>query len=94
MPKLRETEQQKREKALMVAIARSSAELGLSCDKEIAELLDISPQSYGQYKKKNFQTPGFELFCKMARRLKLTGPEVCAVIGVPYTNSGGGTAAN
>lgn len=92
MPKLRETEQQKREKALLVAVARSSTELGLSCDKEIAEFLGISAQSYYQYKKKNFQTPGLLLFAKMARRLKMTGQEVCAVVGVPYTNSGGGVA--
>lgn len=84
MPKLRETEQQKREKALLVAVARSSTELGLYSDKEIAEFLGISPQSYYQYKKKRFQTPGFQLFCKMARTLHMTGREVCAAVGVPY----------
>ena len=80
----RETEQQKREKALMVAIARSTAELELTQDKDIAEFLGISAQSYHQYKKKKFQTPGLMLFSKMARRLHFTGREVCAVIGVPY----------
>lgn len=84
MPKLRETDQQKRERALMVAIARSAAEMDLENDKEMAELLGMSPQSYGQYKKKRFQTPGFLLFCKMARTLHMTGREVCAAVGVPY----------
>lgn len=68
----------------MVAIARSAAEMELENDKEVAEKLGMSPQSYGKYKKKRFQTPGFLLFSKMARALHLTGREVCAAVGVPY----------
>lgn len=68
----------------MVAVARSTAELELSKDKDVAEFIGISAQSYYQYKKKKFQTPGMILFSKMARALHLTGREVCAAVGVPY----------
>lgn len=84
------TEQQKREKALMIAIARSTTELELYHDKDIAEFLGISAQSYHKYKKKKFQTSGLLLFAKMARHLHFTGREVCAAIGVPYEDRDNG----
>lgn len=80
----RQTDQQKREKALMVAIARSTAELELEQAQDIAAFLGISPQSYCIYRKKKFQTPGLQLFCNMARKLNFTAREVCAIVGVPY----------
>lgn len=84
MPKLRETDQQKREKALMVAIARGAAEMELDTDKEVAEKLGMKPQNYSKAKKKHFQSPGFVMFCKMARILHFSGRELCTIVGVPY----------
>lgn len=80
----RTTPQQQREKALVGAIGRSLAEKGLHSDVDVAAYLGMLPQSYGNYRRKNFQTPGFLTFCKIARKLGLTGREVCAAVGVPY----------
>lgn len=83
----RTTAQQKREKALVGAIGRSAAEKGLHTDAEIAAYLGMLPQSYGRYRRENFQTKGFLTFCFIARRLGLTGREVCAAVGVPYDDT-------
>lgn len=80
----RMTPQQQREKALMGAIGRCLSERGLHTDIEAAAYLGMLPQSYGRYRRIKFQTPGFTLFCKMARQLGMTGKEVCAAVGVPY----------
>lgn len=76
-----------REKALIGAIAKHAAEMGLSKDREIADHIGITPQSFAVYKGKNFQMHGLTLFSIMARRLGFTGKEVCAIVGVPYEDS-------
>lgn len=80
----RVTPQQQRERALMGAIGRCVSEKGLHNDIDVAAYLGMLPQSYGRYRRMKFQTPGFLLFCKVARRLGFTGREVCAAVGVPY----------
>lgn len=83
----RVSEQERREKALMGTIAKHAAEMGLYEGKDIAAFLGMSPQSYGQYRKKKFQTPGFILFCFIARKFQMSGREVCAAVGVPYADT-------
>ena len=80
----RVTPQQQREKALMGAISRCVSERELETDADVAGFLGMEPYTYGRYRRMKFQTPGFLLFCKMARQLGLTGREVCAAVGVPY----------
>lgn len=81
------SEQERREKALMGIMAKHAAEMGLHTDKDVAELLGISPESYGQYKRKKFQTPGFLLFCKIVNKLQLDGREICTITGAPYASN-------
>ena len=84
MPKLRETDQQKRERFFLAAVERGKTQQGFRYDKDVAEALGMNKDSYSLYKRKAFQNLNFSLFCKMARLLKLTGREVCTIIGVPY----------
>lgn len=84
MPKLRRSLQQQREDNLMLAIERAKLEMGMQFDKDVAELIGMSPNTYSRYARKNFWLPGLDLFAKMARKLKFTGEEVCSIIGVPY----------
>ena len=80
----RVTPQQQRERALMGAIGRCLSERELTTDAEAAGFLGMEPYTFGRYRRMKFQTPGFLLFCNIARRLGMTGREVCAAVGVPY----------
>lgn len=84
MPKLRQTDQQRREVALAGAIARGAAYNGLKHDKDVAGSVGVTPASYCRYKANSFRNADFDLFCRLARRLGLTGEEVCRIVGVPY----------
>lgn len=84
MPKLRASEQQLRESALMCAVARACAANELSCDKDVADALGITARRYMYRKGQNFQGMPISEFGRMARRLRLTGREVCAALGVPF----------
>lgn len=84
MPKLRQTDQQRRELALAGAVARGAVYSGLKRDKDVAAALDISAPAYCRYKANSFRNADFSLFCRLARRLELTGEEVCKIVGVPY----------
>ena len=83
MPKVYSLQQQ-REDNLMLAIERAKRRMGIRYDKDVAELIGISPNAYSRYSMNNFWLPGLDLFAKMARKLKFTDKEVCAIIGVPY----------
>lgn len=84
----RQTPQQQREKALLGAIGKHTAEMGLHKDCDIARHIGMSPQSWGKYRAKNFQIHGLLVFSLIARRLGFTGREVCAIVGVPYEDTG------
>lgn len=86
----RMTAQQQREKALLGAIGKHTAEMGLRKDCDIANHIGMSPQSYAKYRAKNFQIHGLLVFSLIARRLGFTGREVCAIVGVPYEDKEGG----
>lgn len=78
------TPQQRREKALLGAIGKHTAEMGLRRDCDIAARIGMSRQSWSKYRNKNFQMPGLLVFGLIARRLGFTGREVCEIVGVPY----------
>lgn len=84
MSKPRLTEQQRRERALMGAIARAATEEGLAYDKDIADAIGLTRTNYVYHKKYGFQSLTLMRFGVIARRLHLTGKEVCVALGVPY----------
>lgn len=84
MPRAPATAQEKREKALILAIARGKADRGLEFDCQVAELIGISRSYYCTLKKEKFQGLDLSQFACLARGLRLTGREVCACLGVPY----------
>lgn len=84
MSKLRLTDQQRRERALKIAIARAAAAEGLERDKDIAKVVGMTDRTYSYYKQKKFQNTNLEQFGRLARSLRLTGREVCAAVGIPY----------
>jgi len=88
MPKLRMTEQQRRERVLVGAVARAMAEEDLHTDAQAGQFVGIPESSFWRYRRDKFQKIPFQQFCKMARRLNLTGWEVCAAIGIPYADDG------
>lgn len=86
MPKLRQTEEQRRTTALREAVARGKASQGLTLDREVARALGISGSSFSQHQSKAFRNMHTDTFFRMARRLKFTGKELCAIAGIPYSS--------
>lgn len=84
MPKLRMTDQQKREKALAKATVRAQVDEELPRDQDVAERLGITPGAYAKRKLNPYRAYGFEEAGNMARKLKFTGRELCEICGVPY----------
>lgn len=84
MPRLRMTEQQRRERALLGAVGRGKACAGLNTDKAVAEAISVAPCTYSRLKAGAFQGMDLGKFGQLARTLGLTGREVCEAVGVPY----------
>ena len=84
MPRPRMTEQQVRVKALIRAIARAQVDLDLPKDQDMAKALGITQSAYSKRKHEPYRGYGFDRASELARRLHLTGREVCEIIGVPY----------
>ncbi len=82
----RETEQQKRERALMASIARGKAQKGYARDVDVAMAIGVSEATFCRSKKKGFQNMDVYKFGLMARKLGLTGREVCAALGVTWAD--------
>ena len=85
----RETEQQKREKALMAAMARGKVLKSLPRDIDVANRLNIPHCTFERHKKDAFQRLDLYKFGLMARTLGFTGREVCDIVGVPYDQGRG-----
>ena len=83
MPKV-VTEQARREKSLLGAVARGRAVAGLVTDKDMAEAIGVNPATFSRYRRNYFACMSFETFCRMARRLNMSAREVCAAVGIPY----------
>lgn len=90
MPKLRLTEQQRREKALQRAIARARVDLDLLLDGDLCVYLHIPTSTYSRVKREPYRGFGFEKAGHLARELEFTDRELCEICGVPY--HGGGVA--
>lgn len=85
MPKLRRTDQERREKALELAIARAKVQMDLPHDADIAAALGMSHGTYSCRKSRGlYRSFGLDKVSQLARGLRLTGPELCEIIGVPY----------
>lgn len=78
------TPQQRREKALAGAVSRAKTEMGFRTDTEIAVFLGMNPSTYSYYRRKNFQNMDIDMFGTIARKIGLTGREICAAMGVQY----------
>lgn len=78
------TEQQQREKALLRAMARARVDMDLPYDRDVAQVLDVGKSSFCDYKKDPYRSFGFQKASHFCRKLRLTGKEVCEIIGVPY----------
>ncbi len=77
--------QAKREKALLVAIARGKAEQGFVYDKDLAAAMGMKASTFCTYKGDNFQNMKLRNFIALARALHMTDREVCDCVGVPYS---------
>ena len=84
MPKMQMTEQQKRERALALAMARARVELNLPLDQDLCAHLGESKSTFSGRKKDPYRLFGWAEAGKLARKLKVTGKEVCDILGVPY----------
>lgn len=85
MPKLKaQIEQEKREKAVMLAVARCQQELEIPYDMQVADLIGIDRSTYGRYKRDKFQRMPKALFDRMARLLGFTDREQCECSGIAY----------
>lgn len=80
----RETEQQKRERALLAAVARGKVQKGFDRDVDLAIAVGIAESTFCRYKKDGFQKMDLYRFGMMARKLGLSGREICAAVGVPF----------
>lgn len=89
MPKLRQTEQQRREKALLTTLAKAKIENDLAHDNDVANFLHMDVNTYRYRKRAAFQRTPLEDFARMARMLRFSGRDVCAMLGVPYEDMEG-----
>ncbi|WP_298069651.1 hypothetical protein [uncultured Mailhella sp.] len=84
MPRLRENEIQKRERILREAVKTHAKEKNLKNGDQISEYIGIGISSFYKYQQNNYQNMNFDLACRMARKLGVTGKEWCAAAGIPY----------
>ncbi len=85
MPKLKaQIEKEKREQAVMLAVARCQVMSKLPYDMQVADLIGISRSTYCRYKRDKFQRMPKELFDYMARLLGFTDKEICECSGIAY----------
>ena len=89
MPKLRLTEQQRREKALQRAIARARVDLDLPLDGDLCVHLNIPTSTFARAKREPYKGFGFAKAAHLARELEFTDRELCEICGVPYHGGGG-----
>ena len=86
MPRLKQivTPQQRRERAVKMALERSKVERDLDTDAELADVLGWSRSRLSRAKQSSLGSLSFEDAADMARRLQWTAEEWCAIAGVPF----------
>lgn len=88
MPKLRLTEEQRRERALMLVIARARLDNGLKDEEEAADFLGVPHTSWYRQIKDPYHYWGLAKAAEKLRRLEVTDRELCEIFGVPYHGQG------
>jgi len=83
MPKLRDTPQQRKDKAFKGALGRCLAESGLT-GKAVSEKIGVSNVTISRWKNGEYRKMSLERFASLAQRVGMNGREVCKIIGVPY----------
>ena len=66
MPALRMTEQQRREKALRVAVSRGKEERGYRHDMDVADAIGVNKSTYYRYRRESFQQMA-DALCKAGK---------------------------
>lgn len=93
MPKLRMNDQQLREEALKVAMAKGRVRLGLEKDGDLGDYLGIPRATLSRKKQDPYQGFGFAEAAKLARELRFSAEDLCAIFGVPMRKESGDGAA-
>ncbi|MDN0032606.1 hypothetical protein QVN85_06780 [Oscillibacter valericigenes] len=83
MPKLRDTPQQRRDKAFRGALDRGLSENEIT-DKVLADKLGVTNVTVSRWRGGQYPKMTLERFAELAARVGMTGQEVCRIIGVPY----------
>lgn len=81
MPKLRKTDQQKRESAFWAAIAERAARKGLKTDAEIAATIGMSRSSYTRRKSDPYDRMSLGEAVRMNRALGITPAQCLEYMG-------------
>ena len=81
MTKLRKSEQELRELALLGSVERAKAEMEVGTEA-LAARMGVSPSQIRRYKQSRYKNMTLEKFAKMVRVLGLTQDEVCKALGV------------
>lgn len=83
MPKLRDTPQQRKDKAFRSALDRGLSEKDMT-DIALAQRLGVTNVTVSRWRKGQYPKMTLERFAEVAARVGMTGREVCRIIGVPY----------
>lgn len=81
MPKLRKTDQQKRETAFWAAIAERATRKGLKTDAEIASTIGMTPSSYTRRKADPYARMSLGEVVRMNRALGITPAQCLEYMG-------------
>lgn len=83
MPKLRDTPQQRRDKAFRGALDRGRSENELT-DRQLADRIGVNCCTVSRWRHGGYPLMSLESFSSLAQKVGMTGQEVCRIIGVPY----------
>ena len=83
MPKLRDTPQQRKDKAFRGALDRGLSENEMT-DLVLADRLGVTSITISRWRNGKYKKMTLERFVQLAARVGMTGQEVCRIIGVPY----------
>lgn len=83
MPKLRDTPQQRRDKAFRGALDRGLSENEMT-DVELAGRMGVTNVTVSRWRGGQYPKMTLDRFAELVGRVGMTGQEVCRIIGVPY----------
>lgn len=82
MPKVIVTAQQRRDRALLRAIAAGKVDREIQSDTELADLLSVSKTTFSRQKQNAFSGMKLETFSRMVRELRFSPETLCEIFGV------------